>query len=258
MPKGKAHEYEPEVDSICMVAFDEAPGESPLDSRRAEWMMTAGKDALRAANILPSGGGEEDPRWTPLMMGFLEEVLAVGEDVYWTVIEHMVNTAGYDTYNGDAIFEVFDPEVVKAELVTLVPAPPQVAKFTVHHTTTEETEVEAPSAEDAVREAEDNYNGHRWEVVDFAMFVPEAVDEAMDRHPAGTSIDVTEGGSRDEYVKLQQSHLASHVILNRLALHEVLDRITYEVWRFNTGVEGAESVLRTIDTILQETGRSTR
>ena len=92
---GTSHEYEPEIDSIAYVDFEEAPE----DADRRNWMVDAACDVL----------GEVGDLIRPDLL-FLELDLR-GEELFWQWVERRVNEAGYDTYNSDTRFEVFPSHV---------------------------------------------------------------------------------------------------------------------------------------------------
>jgi len=101
---GWSHEFEPEVDSIAYVDFEEAPGEfdATSDAERRGWHVEMALCALGEAGVdLPESI-------------LYEELDLQGEELFWQWVERRVNEAGYDTYNSDTRFEVFPGDTPEA------------------------------------------------------------------------------------------------------------------------------------------------
>lgn len=101
MSYGKSHEVQPDADALCTVAFEE----SPLDPEaRRVWMLNAA-DAI-AFEVAD----------TPAAFRAFEGILdTLGEEAAWRYLDEYVQHAGFDTYDSDALFQVFEggtPEAV--------------------------------------------------------------------------------------------------------------------------------------------------
>lgn len=108
-PAGRAHDIEPEADSLVYIDFeDEAPeADAPGDHSRSAWMVASALAVFEAAGIGVDASDEEQ---------LYEELQGPGgEEGLWRNVEALVNAAGWDTWNSDTRFELFPGGTPEAE-----------------------------------------------------------------------------------------------------------------------------------------------
>lgn len=106
MGYGKVHEFEPDADSISFIDFeDDMPAEEGM--AREAWHIDAASAVIGGCDLGPSAA-----------LAFVGILRTQGEMSAWTYISQQVQAAGFDVYESDSRFEVFEggtPETYRAD-----------------------------------------------------------------------------------------------------------------------------------------------
>ena len=108
---GKLHDYEPEADALSFIDFEDCREEFDSPERRS-WMMQAA-DAV-AGEVTASN----TDRWA-VGEAFNGILRTLGEVAAWKYLGEIAMAQGFDVYDSDGRFEVFEggtPEYGSAEV----------------------------------------------------------------------------------------------------------------------------------------------